>query len=116
MKLEEFISLVSQLNSQPFRDTNNMLNKLLNKVKKYSVSPDGYKIPLMMRYKNRVRRLYVVVSIDKEKKLLLVDWRYLRPQEHELMRQKCKDQEWKILKRMEKKYIRMYYKFKHWYH
>jgi hypothetical protein len=116
MKLEEFISLVSQLNSQPFRDPNNMLNELLSRVEKYSVSPDGYKIPLMVRYKNRVRRFYVVVSIDKEKKLLLVDWRYMSPQDHELIKQKHRDQEWKMLKRMEKKYIRMYFKFRRWYH
>jgi hypothetical protein len=112
MKLEEFISLVSQLNSEPFRDPNEMLNKLLEKVEKYSVSPDGYRIPLIMRYKNHVRTFYVVVSIDKEKKLLLVDWRYIRPEEHELVKQKRRDQEWKILRRMEKKYIRIYFKFR----
>jgi len=116
MKLEEFVSLISQLNSQPFRDPDKMLKEVLDRVEKYSVSPDGYKIPLTVRYKNRVRRLYVVVSIDKEKKLLLVDWRYLRPQEHELIKQKHKEREWKIFKRMEKKYIRMYFKFRRWYH
>jgi hypothetical protein len=112
MKLEEFISLVSQLNSQPFRDPDKMLKEVLDRIERYSVSPDGYKIPLIVRYKNRVRRFYVVVNVDREKKLLLIDWRYMNPQDHELVKQKHRDQEWKTLKRMEKKYIRMYFKLR----
>ena len=115
MKLEELISLISQLNSQPFRDPDKMIKEVLDRVERYSVSPDGYKIPLIVRYKNRVRRFYVVVSVDKEKKLLLVDWRYMSPQDHELIKTKTREQEWKTLRRVEKKYIRMYFKLKRYY-
>jgi hypothetical protein len=114
MRLEEFINLVSQLNSQPLheRDPDKMLAELLDRVERYSVSPDGYKVPLEIRYKNHTRRLYVVVTIDKERKLLLLDWRYMKPEDHEIMRQKAYEEKRKVEKKSIEKYIRIYFKLK----
>jgi hypothetical protein len=113
LRLEDFINLVSQLNSQPPpRDPGKMLAELLDRVERYSVSPDGYKVPLEIRYKNRTRRLYVVVSVDREKQLILIDWRYLKPEDHELLKRKAYEEKRKIEKKSIEKYIRIYFKLK----
>lgn len=114
MRLEEFINIVNSLNSRPLheRDPQRMINEVLNRVEKYSVSSGEYKIPLTLRYKNKTRKIYVVVTIDKEKQLLLLDWRYLKPGDHEIMRQKAYEEKRKVEKKQHERFIRIYFKLK----
>jgi len=114
MKLDDFINLVSQLNSElpRDRDPDKMLSEILKHVERYSVSADGYKIPLIIRYRRTTRRLYVVANIDKEKRLIIIDWRYMRPMDHEVLKQKAYEEKRKAEKKQHERLIRIYFKLK----
>ena len=114
MKLEEFINLVSQLNSLPFpeRDPEKMISELLRRVKHYTANANEFRVPLTLRYRKRTRKLYVVVTIDKERRLLLLDWRYIKPQDHEVLRQKRLEERRKIERKQHERLIRIYFKLK----
>jgi len=114
MKLEEFINLVSQLNSLPFpeRDPEKMISEVLRRVKHYTANANEFRVPLTLRYRKRTRKLYVVVTIDKERRLLLLDWRYIKPQNHELMKERERERQQRIEKKLIEKSIRMYFKLK----